>query len=281
MCDLKLLVSCHQPFFVPEHPFLVPVQVGTALRESRFEGFCHDDEGENISSKNLSYCELTALYWAWKNVSAKAYGLFHYRRYLYPDCREKQPYRMEKEPQLSLLEQLDFDRLGDLAEQYDLILPKGENMYLSVREHYASAPYHHKKDLDLVEQIIRERWPEYVPAMDAYLSQSICYFGNICIMKKDVLQDYCSWLFDILSAFDDRCDMTGYGVQEKRVNGYLAERLLGVYSFHHRQDLSILELPRLHFEPDDKVRRKRKQINFLLPPGSKRRMLIKKYMRRK
>ena len=43
----------------------------------------HDDEGDNISNKNKTYCELTAQYWAWKNMEADYYGFFHYRRYFH------------------------------------------------------------------------------------------------------------------------------------------------------------------------------------------------------
>lgn len=41
-----------------------------------------DNEGDNISGKNPDYCELTAQYWAWKNIDCDYYGFFHYRRYL-------------------------------------------------------------------------------------------------------------------------------------------------------------------------------------------------------
>ena len=106
MADVRLFVSCHEAAPVPKHSLLTPVQVGAALSEEKLLGFSRDDEGENISRKNRSYCELTAQYWAWKNVQADYYGFFHYRRYLYPDRKAKRPYRIEGGPTLELFEKL-------------------------------------------------------------------------------------------------------------------------------------------------------------------------------
>lgn len=63
---IKIYVVCHKPSYVPENPYLYPIQVGTALSKSPLEGMLHDNEGDNISDRNKSYCELTAQYWAWK-----------------------------------------------------------------------------------------------------------------------------------------------------------------------------------------------------------------------
>ena len=277
MSDIRLYVSCHTPAPVPEYPLLVPIQVGSALSPERFPGFLRDDAGENISGKNRSYCELTAQYWAWKNVRADYYGFFHYRRYLYPDTSPRQPYRIEGSPTPELLDKLGCERFPELISHYDLILPKGEDMRLSVREHYAKAPFHHKKDLELAEAILREKYPEYGPAAEEYLSGTVCYFGNIYIMTRGVCEDYCGWLFSILEEFDRRSDTKGYGPQEKRVDGYLAERLLGIYAVHHRE-WRTLELPRVHFVADPRERRKKKLVNFLLPPGSKKRSIVKGWL---
>ena len=278
MAKIKLLASCHRPSPVPEHPLLSPIQVGTALSEVRFPGFLHDDEGENISEKNRSYCELTAQYWAWKNLRADYCGFFHYRRYLYPDTGAKRPYRIEGTPTPELLDRLGYRRFAELISRYDLILPKGEDMHLPVREHYANAPFHHRKDLELMETLIQEQSPGYVPAMEAYLSGTVCYFGNIFIARWEVFEDYCGWLFPLLEEFDRRADVGGYGPQELRVDGYLAERLLGIWAAHHRE-LRTLELPRVHFIEDPKERRKKQLVNLLLPPGSKRRSVVKKAAR--
>jgi len=278
MSNIKLFVSCHQPFDIPQHPLLFPIQVGAALANQRFDGFLYDDIGKNISSKNRSYCELTAQYWAWKNVVADYYGFFHYRRYLYPDTTPKHPYCIKPSPTKELLTQLGYESFAHLIERFDLILPIGENMYLPVREHYANAAQHRRKDLELTEQIIQELHPEMASALVKYLSGPICYFGNIYIMKRQVFYDYCSWLFPILEEFDRRAGTTGYSKQELRVDGYLAERLFGIWLTHVRSELHTLELPRVHFL-DGQDAMKKRFINALLPPGSHRRAVFKRLKR--
>ena len=275
MSDIKIFVCCHKPECVPIHPLLYPIQVGAALSDHRFEGFMHDDEGENISYLNRSYCELTAQYWAWKNVDADYYGFFHYRRYLYPNIKTKKIYRINKRPTEKLLDKLGYNDFERLIERYDVIVPKRENMYVPVREHYSNAPYHHIKDLNLIEEIIRENFPQYSLAADEYLSGTNNYFGNIFIMKKQLFYDYCEWLFSILQEFDNRADTSDYGQQDKRVDGYLAERLLGIYFTFHKKTLNVFELPRVHFVANNQELKRKKIINSLIPPGSKRRAMIK------
>lgn len=276
--DIKLFVCCHQPVGVPRHPLLAPLQVGAALAEEHFPGFLHDDTGDNISDKNRSYCELTGQYWAWKNVEADYYGFFHYRRYLYPNAEAKRPYIIERDPTLALLDRLGYDRFAELIQEYDLILPKGENMYVPVREHYAGAPFHHGRDLALAEQIVRERHPEMMAAAEEYLSGSICYFGNIYIMKRQLFQDYCAWLFPILEEFDRRADISSYSPQERRVDGYLAERLLGIYTWWRGSEIRCQEMPRVHWM-EGTAYFKRVVLNFFYPPGTYRRAMIKRLWR--
>lgn len=275
MPDIKLFVCCHQPVQIPECPLLVPIQAGAALAESHFSGFLHDDTGDNISAENRSYCELTAQYWARENIEADYYGFFHYRRYLYPAVDARRPYSIEKQPDLPLLDRLGYGGFENLIRQYDLIAPVGENMYVPVREHYANAPHHRRKDLETMEQIVRERHPEMREALEIYLSGTVCYFGNIYIMHRQVFRHYCAWLFPLLREFDRRADTRGYSPQERRVDGYLAERLFGVYLTFRRGGLRTLELPRVHFYPGKEYVRRR-LLNTALPPGSRRRSWVKR-----
>lgn len=275
VAEVKLFVCCHQPKAIPDHPLLIPVQVGAALAEERFPGFFQDDAGENISEKNRSYCELTAHYWAWKNIDADYCGFFHYRRYLYPDPAEKRLYLVEREPTPALLGKLGYGGFEALIRRYDLLLPKAEDMHLSVREHYANARFHHRKDLELMERIVLERHPEMAGALEGYLSGTACYFGNIFIMRRELFHHFCGWLFPLLEEFDRRADVSGYDPGERRVDGYLSERLLGVYLAFWRDRLKVLELPRVQFYSHREYLRRR-ILNGLLPPGSKRRSVVKR-----
>ena len=280
MDRIKLFICCHQPSQVPKHPLLVPVQVGAALAQERFPGFLYDDDGENISEKNRSYCELTAQYWAWKNADADWYGFFHYRRFLAPEPNARKPYRIEGDPTEALLDRLGYGSFAEIIGEYDLVAPLGEDMHISAREHYAAAAHHHAGDLALVECILKERHPEMAAAAEKYLSCTMCLFGNIYIMRKPVFHDYCAWLFPILEEFDRRADVSAYGPQERRVNGYLAERLFGVWLTHVRGSLRVLELPRVHFVQDKTERRKKQLLNMLLPPGTRRRACCKRLGKR-
>ena len=78
--NVKILVCCHkQDVMASQEPYM-PIHVGKALHPELDLGIQGDNTGDNISEKNPLYCELTALYWVWKNVDADYKGLFHYRR---------------------------------------------------------------------------------------------------------------------------------------------------------------------------------------------------------
>ena len=84
--EIKVIVATHKKYKMPEDKLYLPLQVGGVLNDKI--GYAADDTGDNISVKNLSYCELTGLYWAWKNLDADAVGLVHYRRH-FGKSREK------------------------------------------------------------------------------------------------------------------------------------------------------------------------------------------------
>lgn len=275
MMNIKIMVCCHKKMSIPKLPILYPIQLGADLSSELYEGFLYDNDGENISAKNKSYCELTAQYWAWKNCDADFFGFFHYRRFLVPAKNIRKPYIIKPRVDAATLDSLGFGNFAALIENYDIVCPNGEQMYVSVRKHYANAPFHHEKDLALAEEIVRGLYPEYTEALERYFDGTVHYFGNIFVMKKDVFYEYCEWLFPILEQFDRRADLSGYGEQEMRVDGYIAERLFGVYYTQRKDALKTVELPRVIFEEAPLKRLRQKLINFFLPPGSSKRYFVK------
>lgn len=288
---IKIYVSCHKDFHVPERSYLFPIQVGSALTEERFPGMLRDnDGGDEISSLNRIYCELTGQYWAWKNDAADYYGFFHYRRYLDFNLLHsaKKPYLLRWLPTEKVLSECGYndENIRRVISAHDVIVPIPEDMRVPVYDHYRDAPNHRIQDLDLVIGIIKEKYPDYYPAAKRYLDQSAQYFGNIFIMSRDVFGHYCKWLFGILAEYDKLKDTTGYSKQELRVDGFLAERMVGMYLFwlKEQKEFSVLELPRLHFEGMGGTKSgyfKKKITNLLLPPGSKLRSKVKKAYRGK
>ncbi|HIX95170.1 MAG TPA: DUF4422 domain-containing protein, partial [Candidatus Gemmiger excrementipullorum] len=77
--ETKIIIATHKPYWIPDDPMYLPVQMGHAIHPDI--GYTGDDTGENISDRNWNFCELTGLYWAWKNIEADYIGLVHYRRY--------------------------------------------------------------------------------------------------------------------------------------------------------------------------------------------------------
>lgn len=70
MEKVKILVACHKPGEVYHDDVYIPMHVGRAVSKFKDEmaDMLGDDTGDNISEKNAKYCELTAQYWAWKNL---------------------------------------------------------------------------------------------------------------------------------------------------------------------------------------------------------------------
>lgn len=215
--DIKVLVAAHKKYEMPEDKdTYLPVFVGKALHPEIVTNFQGDDEGENISDKNPNYNELTAMYWAWKNLKADAVGLVHYRRYL--------SYSKKK----SLNSILSHSDIENLLGQVDIILPKKRSYYVETNySHYVHA--HHREPIDETRNILVERYPEYVSFFDNVMKKRAAHMFNMFIMKKGIFDEYCEWVFSILFELESRIDISEYNQYESRVFGFVSERLLDVW----------------------------------------------------
>ena len=228
---IKILIACHRPCPVPDGSCYLPVEVGAALHAQPIPGFMPDNTGDNISEKNKNYCELTALYWAWKNLDADAVGLVHYRRYFAGRPFSKQP-----------AQEADFRKALDRAP---ILLPVKRHYWIETNySQYIHA--HHTQDLEITRPVLAERCPEYLSAYDRQMQKRSGHRFNMFVMRRDKLDAWCAWLFPVLFEVERRLDITDYDPYNARVFGFLAERLLDVWIETNR--VPYTEIPVLNTE---------------------------------
>lgn len=216
---LKIIVALHKNYTVPKDDIYLPVQVGAFGKTDI--GFTTDDTGDNISSKNSYYCELTGLYWAWKNLDIDYVGLVHYRRYLGIGKKNKTENKLFSK----ILTSYQADTL---LSKYDVILPKQRNYYIeSVYNHYCNTMY--GETLDEAGIIIQKKYPKYYEEFNKLKKTKKLHAFNMFIMKKEILNDYCKWLFDILFELEKAIPPSNYTPFHARYLGRISERLLDVW----------------------------------------------------
>ena len=214
---IKILVAAHKKFPMPDAEGYMPILVGAVRNYKPGIEYQRDDEGENISSKNPNYNELTAVYWAWKNLKdVDAIGLVHYRRLFF----DTKPYSLDNV--------LSIKKIEELLTKYDVILPKKRNYYIETNySHYIHA--HHKEPLDRTRDIVAQYYPNYLSNYDKVMHRTKAHMFNMFIMRKNAFESYCQFVFVVLEKLEKEIDISDYSVQEARVYGYISELLMDVW----------------------------------------------------
>lgn len=221
--DIRIYVAAHKKFDAPEDDVYIPLHVGCEGKEPL--GYIGDNTGDNISTKNQNYCELTGIYWMWKNVNCDIIGLCHYRRYFRIGGR--------------ILGRQDVKMLMDT---YDIVV--GDSSVsasnCNVREHFSSR--HNERDLERCREAIEALCPEYADAFDMTVECNLMSIGNMIICSKRIFDKYCEWLFPILKWVENRTDMTGYTDYQKRLYGFLSERLMRTWLFEQEYKIGEVQI---------------------------------------
>lgn len=272
---IKIYVIGHKYFDIPKSNILIPIMAGAInKKQMSWQGLLRDNVDENISSKNPQYSELTAQYYVMKNEDADYYGFFHYRRYLnFSDKTSKRPYVYFSKDIGKLGEFININGAEEVIEQYDILLPRPENFFMTVYEHYNTSPSHvDKSALQNILKITRELYPEYVEDVDEYVNGYDNYLGNMYIMKKDLANQYFNFLVNIFTKFDAL-----YEDVPLRTQGFLAERLFGVFFNHIKRttDLKYKFLQRVDVLKYYDKKHLRRLGYLLFPPSSKIRSQVK------
>lgn len=220
MKNIKIGVAYHKESIVISNETYFPIQVGKELHPELDLGIQPDNTGDNISGKNDYYCELTALYWIWKNVTADYKGLCHYRRFF--SSKSNMHYVLYKllKPIQSLRSHLFFDypvvncdcseflenagitlrTIDRLLDKYDIICPKRVALNRSSYWHFV---VYGLEIMDIVRSLIKEKYPTYYKYIENRECPSSFYFGNMSIMRNEIFNEYCAFLFGVLGETED------------------------------------------------------------------------------
>lgn len=230
--DIIIVVATHKKYQMPEEDMYMPIQVGKAIKkDDLYEG---DNTGDNISAKNPNYCELTAMYWAWKNLKADYLGLAHYRRHF---CNNDHFLGIRRG---TLKKVLSFEKASELLKKYDAILPQKRHYWIeTIMSHYEHT--HKIDDLLKTREVISRIQPDYLPSFDKVMKRRSAHMFNMFVMKQNIFHDYSDWLFSILFQLEKEIDLTSYSPYEARVFGYISEILFDVWLDKHQ--INCIELP--------------------------------------
>ena len=230
--NIKILVCCHKKSIIKtEEPYL-PIHVGKELSNVNL-GILGDNTGINISNKNDTYCELTGIYWAWRNLKdVDIIGLCHYRRYFdfYNQCQAILPYTSFNETDFNNVElTIPIDYLNKTINQGTIIVTRPINYKMTLHQDYCL--HHISEDFKVLDQVIKETGEsKYIKAFYDVMYKSNNFFScNMFIMSWSDFDSYCSWLFNILDKVESRINITNYNSYQRRIYGFIAERLFNVY----------------------------------------------------
>lgn len=213
---INMYVVMHKKTDIPRIDCYRSLYVGAYGKEDR-EGidFC-DDGGINISEKNKNYCELTGLYWMWKNTSDDIEGLCHYRRFFTRSL-------LSSDSKYFLAE-ADIQKI---MEKYDVVMPVKRYYKEKVIDAVNIAPS--MEDVIEMRKAIQTICPDYLEAYESYLNGNVCYLFNMFIMKKEILDRYSEWLFDLLKYIERDYPVDNTDPYRSRLFGFLSERLIFVW----------------------------------------------------
>ena len=245
---VTIIVAAHKAYPMPADGMYLPLHVGAegktdASGKPLDLGFAKDNTGENISALNPSFCELTGLYWAWKHLDADWIGLAHYRRH----------FSLRRGGDDLFDRVLTEQELLPLLEDARVIVPKKRRYYIeTLYSHYAHT--HYADQLDTTREIIAERCPDYLESFDAVVNRTWGYMFNMMILPRELLSEYCAWLFDILFELQNRMAGVELDAFQARFYGRVSEIIFNVWLDRQLRSGAIApdqvrELPCLHMEP--------------------------------
>ena len=201
MEKIKIFSAYYKQYYIPKSPIFCPIHVGHINSQNEL-GLLADDTGDNISSKNLTFNEVTAQYWVWKNYKeAEFVGFCHYRRYLiypsenniYSKIRNKirRTFKIRNKNFTSQMDEklnLFTSKILNDTEKYDIFIPREILMPLTLEEQYEK--FHVIDHYIQLGKSIEKEAPELSKYFMLASSRKAIFLGNLFIMKFEIFDNY-------------------------------------------------------------------------------------------
>lgn len=231
MNEVKVLVATHKTVKIPNFGDCYElIQVGAAQHENL--GYLCDNSGDNISTMNPTYCELSALYWGWKNLNTDIKGLCHYRRFL-----AKRYFSVNNKTNV-----FSEEELINIFNSFDIILP--EKKYRNLNNAWYASLEQLEKDRSYIaiKKAILKLCPEYLSSVNNVFMSKKMSFCNVMIAKSNIYNSYCEWLFAIEKEIENVLDKSMGGVKPREM-GFISEWLLNVWIDRNSDKFNIKYTP--------------------------------------
>ena len=220
--NTKIIVCCHKETELPHDPNFIPIQGGRKIAQAKLP-MQGDDTGDNISELNPSFCELTAQYWAWKNLKGvDIIGLCHYRRFFKLSGGCGRTYRLRS------IEHKDIDTrlIPNVMKGHDLILPKPSIWAKAMYDLFSANVT--GQQMQIFVRTFAKMHPEYQTAMVSYLNGNRYTGCNMAIMPWELFCQYNEFLFPVLFKVREHLKPLPYSYYNRAL-GMFAEILLPVW----------------------------------------------------
>lgn len=217
----KIFIISHQNTTIcPSEHFPILYVGSNVSSQEKQDNVYLDNSGDNISNENDVFNEMSGIYWAWKHydeIGDPDYvGFMHYRR-LFLFKESKYAYFVSQALEQDISKQIGYNE--NLLQDVDFILPTPYKR-ACVQKSYEIA--HHKEDIPLALEIIKELYPQDLNIANEYFRGQSIYFNNMFIFKKEQFFEYCNWIFPILFAFKERSEF-------KTDRLFISEMLTGIF----------------------------------------------------
>lgn len=231
--DAQIYIIGHKPldYGFWDDELYTPIQVGDAEKYTKLKD---DGNKDNVSAWNPIMAENTATYYLWKHRHPSKYkGQCQYRR------------------RLKFSVDTDFDKM---FEKCDVIAARPLVLADTLYRQYCAC--HSNLDMDMLEKILNEKYPDYVEDFDRYIKKGrTIFYSNGFVMRAEHYDQYAEWLFGVFRAFKEEyvcwnavgdaiysMDMQIVKGQRKNIKGnkyqrqclgFLSERLFTLYILHN------------------------------------------------